>query len=92
MSRDWLPLLVLIALGAVLLAAGCATTPTGSGTATPSAPATVTASVPTSTQGETTMTTDIPASRQVQLATNKGEITIALYDDMPVTAGNFASL
>jgi len=38
------------------------------------------------------MTTDIPASRQVQLTTNKGEITIALYDDMPVTAGNFASL
>ena len=59
---------------------------------TPTPTPTVTASVPTSTPGETTMTTDIPASRQVQLATNKGEITIALYDDMPVTAGNFASL
>ena len=38
------------------------------------------------------MTTTIPASRQVVLRTTMGDITIALYDDMPVTAGNFESL
>ena len=38
------------------------------------------------------MTTTIPASRQVVLRTTMGDITIALYDDMPVTAGNFEKL
>jgi peptidylprolyl isomerase len=38
------------------------------------------------------MTTTIPASKQAVLRTSMGEITIALYDDMPVTAGNFESL
>ena len=37
------------------------------------------------------MTTTIPASKQAVLRTSMGEITIALYDDMPVTAGNFES-
>ena len=34
----------------------------------------------------------IPASKLAVLRTSMGEITIALYDDMPVTAGNFESL
>ncbi|HIH04006.1 MAG TPA: peptidylprolyl isomerase [Methanoregulaceae archaeon] len=38
------------------------------------------------------MTPTIPASRQAVLKTSMGEITIALYDDMPVTAGNFEKL
>jgi peptidylprolyl isomerase len=38
------------------------------------------------------MTPNIPASRQAVLRTSMGEITIALYDDMPVTAGNFEKL
>ncbi|HOT93747.1 MAG TPA: peptidylprolyl isomerase [Methanoregulaceae archaeon] len=38
------------------------------------------------------MTTEIPASRKVVLHTTMGDVTIALYDDMPVTAGNFAQL
>ena len=38
------------------------------------------------------MTTTIPASKQAVLKTSMGEITIALYDDMPVTAGNFEKL
>jgi peptidylprolyl isomerase len=39
-----------------------------------------------------TMTPTIPASKQAVLKTSMGEITIALYDDMPVTAGNFEKL
>jgi peptidylprolyl isomerase len=38
------------------------------------------------------MTPNIPTSRQVLLKTSMGEIAIALYDDMPVTAGNFEKL
>ena len=38
------------------------------------------------------MTTTIPTSRKAILHTTLGDITIALYDDMPVTAGNFADL
>ncbi len=38
------------------------------------------------------MTTTIPASKQAVLRTSMGDITIALYDDMPVTAGNFETL
>ncbi len=38
------------------------------------------------------MTPTIPASKQAVLKTSMGEITIALYDDMPVTAGNFEKL
>ncbi len=38
------------------------------------------------------MTTTIPSNKQAVLHTTLGDITIALYDDMPVTAGNFESL
>jgi peptidylprolyl isomerase len=38
------------------------------------------------------MTLTIPASQKVVLHTTMGDITIALYDDMPVTAGNFEKL
>jgi peptidylprolyl isomerase len=38
------------------------------------------------------MTPTIPASKQAVLKTSMGEITIALYDDMPMTAGNFEKL
>ena len=38
------------------------------------------------------MTPTIPASKKAVLRTSMGDITIALYDDMPVTAGNFTSL
>ncbi len=38
------------------------------------------------------MTPTIPASKQAVLHTTLGDITIALYDDMPVTAGNFEKL
>lgn len=36
--------------------------------------------------------TDHPAGKRVVLETNMGNITIELYGDMPVTAGNFESL
>ena len=32
------------------------------------------------------------ATKKVLLKTNKGEITIELYSDMPITAGNFGNL
>jgi len=34
----------------------------------------------------------ISSGTQVKLETNHGNIVIQLYDDMPVTAGNFAKL
>ncbi|MEN6342876.1 MAG: peptidylprolyl isomerase [Methanospirillum sp.] len=93
MSRERFAVLVLIALCAALLAAGC-TTSTGTGSATPTASKTAAtpATTITTTPGETNMTTAIPASKQVVLHTTMGDITIALYDDMPVTAGNFEKL
>lgn len=91
MSRERLAVFVLIALCAALLAAGCATS-TGTGSATPTASTAVTTPASTTIPGETTMTTTIPASKQAVLRTSMGDITIALYDDMPVTAGNFESL
>src|SRR5665647_915198 len=91
MSRERLAVLALIALCAALLAAGCATS-TGTGSATPTATKAVATPASTTIPGETTMTTTIPASKQAVLKTSMGEITIALYDDMPVTAGNFEKL
>ncbi len=38
------------------------------------------------------MTPTISASKKAMLRTSMGDITIALYDDMPVTAGNFETL
>lgn len=91
MSRERLAAFALIALCAALLAAGCATS-TSSGSATPTATKAVATPASTIVPGETTMTTTIPASKQAVLKTSMGEITIALYDDMPVTAGNFEKL
>lgn len=91
MSGKRLAVLALVVLAFALLAAGCSTTP-GTGQATPTATPAVTVSTSTSTPGETTMTTDIPTSRKAVLHTTMGDITIALYNDMPVTAGNFADL
>src|SRR5665647_2762495 len=91
MSRERLAVLALIALCAALLAAGCATS-TGTGSATPTATKAVATPASTTIPGETTMTTTIPASKQAMLRTSMGDITIALYDDMPVTAGNFEKL
>jgi peptidylprolyl isomerase len=91
MSRERLAVLALIALCAALLAAGC-TTSTGTGSATPTATKAVATPASTIIPGETTMTTTIPASKQAVLKTSMGEITIALYDDMPVTSGNFEKL
>jgi len=36
--------------------------------------------------------TDVQSGQKVLLKTTMGDITIELFDDMPVTAGNFASL
>jgi peptidylprolyl isomerase len=91
MSGQRLAAIALIALCGALLAAGCASSP-GTGSGTPTATQAITTPAATITPGETTMTTTIPASKQVVLKTTMGEITIALYDDMPVTAGNFESL
>jgi len=91
MSREKLAVFVLIALCATLLAAGC-TTSTGTGSATPTATKAVTTPTPTAAPAGTNTTTAIPASKQAVLHTTKGDITIALYDDMPVTTGNFEKL
>ncbi len=91
MSREKLAVFVLIALCAALLAAGC-TSSTGAGSTTPTATKAVTTPAPTAASAGTNTTAPIPASRQAVLHTTKGDITIALYDDMPVTAGNFEKL
>lgn len=95
MSGKRLAVLALVALCGALLAAGCASSPgasPGEGYTTQTAAPAVTASASTPTPGETTMTTTISSSKQAVLHTTMGDITIALYDDMPVTAGNFESL
>jgi peptidylprolyl isomerase len=91
MSRERLAVLALIALCAALLAAGCVT-PTGSGSATPTAATAVVTTPSAASAGEATASAAVPASKQAVLHTTKGDITIALYDDMPVTAGNFEKL
>ncbi len=92
MSGKSLAALALIALCAALLAAGC----TGStGTATPTktpAVTTTTTLAATTAPGGANASAAIPASKQAVLHTTMGDITIALYDDMPVTAGNFEKL
>ena len=90
MRRQTFAVLALIALCTVLLVAGC-TTPTSSGSATPTAEPAVTTSSASLTGGMNTPAT-VPASKQAVLKTTMGEITIALYDDMPVTVGNFERL
>ena len=90
MRRESLAVLALIALCTALLAAGC-TTPTSSGTATPTAE-TVVATPTAEPAGDANASAAVPASKQAVLHTSKGNITIALYDDMPVTAGNFEKL
>ena len=35
---------------------------------------------------------DMESTKKVKLETNKGDIIIELYDDMPITAGNFEGL
>ena len=90
MSTKSLAALALIALCAALLAAGCMS---GTGTPTPTPAAAATAAVPAVTMTVTTNTSaDVPASKQAVLHTTMGDITVALYDDMPVTAGNFEKL
>ena len=79
MSTKSLAALALIALCAALLAAGCMS---GTGTPTPTPTPAAAATAPA----------DIPASKQAVLHTTMGDITVALYDDMPVTAGNFEKL
>ncbi len=91
MSGKRIAVLALVVLACALLAAGCSTTP-GTGQATSTATSAVTVSTSTSTPGDTTMTTEIPAGKKAILHTTMGDVTIALYDDMPVTAGNFADL
>ncbi len=90
MRRESFAVLALIALCTALLAAGC-TTPTSSGSATPTAAPVVT--TPTAEPaGDANASAAVPATKQAVLHTSKGDITIALYDDMPVTAGNFEKL
>ena len=90
MRRESLAVLALIALCTALLAAGC-TTPTSSGSATPTAEPAVT-TPPAQPAGDGNASATVPASKQAVLQTTMGEITVALYDDMPVTAGNFEKL
>jgi peptidylprolyl isomerase len=91
MSRKRFAVLALVALcAAALLVAGC-TGPTSSGSATPTATQVVKTPAAASTGGANA-TAEIPASKQAVLHTTMGDITIALYDDMPVTAGNFEKL
>jgi peptidylprolyl isomerase len=72
-------LLVALLLAAAVLAAGC----------TGSAPANTTTVQPT---GATTSMVSETAGDRVRLETSMGNITIRLYPDMPVTAGNFRKL
>lgn len=90
MRRETFAVLAMIALCTALLAAGC-TTPTSSGSATPTAAPAVT-TPPAQPAGDANASATVPASKQAVLQTSMGEITIALYDDMPVTAGNFEKL
>ncbi|RPJ54245.1 MAG: peptidylprolyl isomerase [Methanobacteriota archaeon] len=71
-------LLVALLLAAALLAAGC----------TGSAPANTTVQ-PT---GDATNMVTQAAGDRVRLETSMGTITIRLYPDMPITAGNFKTL
>ena len=90
MRREYFAVLALMALCTALLAAGC-TTPMSSGSATPTAE-TVVATPTAEPAGDANASAAVPASKQAVLQTSMGDITIALYDDMPQTAGNFESL
>ncbi len=90
MKREYFAVFALIALCTALLAAGC-TTPTSSGSPTSTAAPVVT-TPPASPAGDANASAAVPASKQAVLHTSMGDITIALYDDMPVTAGNFEKL